>query len=415
MTLTSIVLPTRCTTCRTCNSIVDTILIIHRTYAFETVVSNHVVTEYVEILLNHRTEILAESLHVLNEVRIDISLKTTDTVIILDQATTSCLLHHVQHVLTVTHTVEECSQSTQVLCGTTEVQQVRVDTLQLIHDSTDVVDTIRKFDTHSLLDNAYQSVAVHHGREVVQTVGQSQSLRISHILPHLLNTTVDISEVRINALHGLTVDNGLKTEHTMGRWVVRTDVDNILIIIEATLFCSYQMTISTKTVFYCEIILWLISTRELIGLWTHIEILAQRIALEISTEEKTTHIRVTQELDADEIKHLTLQQISNLPEIDDCRNHIRTIHLLGDSLDRATFVSLSIFKNIDTSETFLTEVFTDDGNKVVEMLLVLQLRHFRGEIIKTQFNIIQFHVLIPYYINQLDLSEGRNPQVLQLR
>ena len=63
----------------------------------------------------------------------------------------------------------------------------------------------------------------------------------------------------------------------------------------------------------------------------------------------------------------------------------------------------------------LTEVFTDDGNKVVEMLLVLQLRHFRGEIIKTQFNIIQFHVLIPYYINQLDLSEGRNPQVLQLR
>ena len=318
-------------------------------------------------------------------------------------------------MLTVTHTVEECSQSTQVLCSTAEVQQVRVDTLQLIHDSTDVVDTIRKFDTHSLLDNAYQSVAVHHGREVVQTVGQSQSLRISHILPHLLNTTVDISEVRINALHGLTVDNGLKTEHTMGRWVVRTDVDNILILIEATLFSSYQMTISTKTVFYSEIILRLISTRELICLWTHIEILAQRIALEISTEEKTTHIWVTQELDADEIKHLTLQQISNLPEIDDCRNHIRPIHLLGDSLDRATFVSLSVFKNIDTSETFLTEVFTDDGNKVVEMLLVLQLRHFRSEIIKTQFNIIQFHILIPYYINQLDLSEGRNPQVLLLR
>ena len=84
-------------------------------------------------------------------------------------------------------------------------------------------------------------------------------------------------------------------------------------------------------------------------------------------------------------------------------------------LYRAALAGLSILENIDTSETFLTEVFTDDGNKVVEMLLVLQLRHFRGEIIKTQFNIIQFHVLIPYYINQLDLSEGRNPQVLQLR
>ena len=101
--------------------------------------------------------------------------------------------------------------------------------------------------------------------------------------------------------------------------------------------------------------------------------------------------------------------------MDNCRNHITAIHLLGDGLYRAALVGLSILKNIDTSETFLTEVFTDDGNKVVEMLLVLQLRHFRSEIIKTQFNIIQFHVLIPYYINQLDLSEGRNPQVLQLR
>ena len=258
-------------------------------------------------------------------------------------------------------------------------------------------------------------MAVHHRRKIVQTVGQCQGLWIGHVLPHLLDATVNITEVWIDALHGLTVDNGLKTEHTMGRWVVRTDVDNILIIIETTLFSSYQMTISTKTVFYSEIILWLISTRELVCLRTHIEVLTQWIALEIGTEEETTHVWVTQELDAHEIEDFTLQEVSHLPEMDNCRNHITAIHLLGDGLYRAALVGLSILKNIDTSETFLTEVFTDDGNKVVEMLLVLQLRHFRGEIIKTQFNIIQFHVLIPYYINQLDLSEGRNPQVLQLR
>ena len=32
---------------------------------------------------NHRTEILAESLHILNEVRVDICLKATDTVVVL--------------------------------------------------------------------------------------------------------------------------------------------------------------------------------------------------------------------------------------------------------------------------------------------------------------------------------------------
>ena len=104
--------------------------------------SNHVVAEYVEVLLNHRTEILAEGLHVLNEVRVDICLQTTDTVVVLDQTATGCLLHDVQYVLTVAHAVEECGQGTQVLCGTAEVQQVRVDTLQLIHDSTDVADTV---------------------------------------------------------------------------------------------------------------------------------------------------------------------------------------------------------------------------------------------------------------------------------
>ena len=258
-------------------------------------------------------------------------------------------------------------------------------------------------------------MAVHHRRKIVQTVGQCQCLWIGHVLPHLLDTTVDITEVWIDALHSLTINNSLQSEHTVGRWVVRTNVDNIVVLIKATLLCSNEMSIFAQGILHGEVILWLIGTRELVCLRTHIEVLAQWIALEIGAEEKTAHIWVTQELDADKIEHLTLQEVSHLPKVNNCRNHITAIHLLGDGLYRAALAGLSILENIDTSETFLTEVFTDDGNKVVEMLLVLQLRHFRGEIIKTQFNIIQFHVLIPYYINQLDLSEGRNPQVLQLR
>ena len=180
----------------------------------------------------------------------------------------------------------------------------------------------------------------------------------------------------IDALHGLTIDNSLQTEHTVGRWVVRTDVDYVVILIEATLLSSNQVTILAQGVLHGEVILWLISTRELVCLRTHIEVLAQWIALEIGTEEETAHVWVTQELDADEIEYLTLQKVSHLPKVNNCRNHITAIHLLGDGLYRAALVGLSILENIDTSETFLTEVFTDDGNKVVEMLLVLQLRHF---------------------------------------
>ena len=118
----------------------------------------------------------------------------------------------------------------------------------------------------------------------------------------------------------------------MGRWVVRTDVDNIVILVEATLLCSNEMAIFAQGVLHGEVILWLISTRELVCLRTHIEVLAQWIALEICAEEKTAHVWVTQELNAYEIEYLTLQEVSHLPKVNNCRNHITAIHLLGDGL-----------------------------------------------------------------------------------
>ncbi len=181
--------------------------------------------------------------------------------------------------------------------------------------------------------------------------------------------------MRIDALHSLAVDDSLQAEHTVGRWVVRTDVDHIVVLVETTLLGSNQVTILAQSIFYGEIILWLVGARELVGLRAHVEVLAQWIAFEVGAEEETAHVRVSQELDADEIEYFTLQQVSYLPEIDDRRDYVRTIHLLGDGLHRLALISLSVLQNVDTSETFLTEVLTDDGNKVVEMLLVLQLRH----------------------------------------
>src|SRR3712207_8662317 len=51
-----------------------------------------------------------------------------------------------------------------------------------------------------------------------------------------------------------------------------------------------------------------------------------------------------------------------------------------------------ILKNINTSQSFFAEVFTYNGNKVVKMLLTLQLCHFHGKVIKIEFYVIQFHI-----------------------
>ena len=102
---------------RTCHAVVDTILKTHRSNAYKTIVSDNVVAEYVEILLNHRAQILAELLCVLHKLRVDVSLKTSDAVVVLNKASTCCLLHNVEHVLTVTHAVQEGCEGAQVLCN----------------------------------------------------------------------------------------------------------------------------------------------------------------------------------------------------------------------------------------------------------------------------------------------------------
>ncbi len=44
-----------------------------------------------------------------------------------------------------------------------------------------------------------------------------------------------------------------------------------------------------------------------------------------------------------------------------------------------------ILKDINTAKTFFAEVLAYDGHKVIEMLLVLQLRHLGGETVKAEF------------------------------
>ena len=48
-------------------------------------------------------------------------------------------------------------------------------------------------------------------------------------------------------------------------------------------------------------------------------------------------------------------------------------------------MSLRILKDVDTSESlFWTEVLADDGDKIVKALLVLQVLHLRGELVKIE-------------------------------
>ena len=210
--------------------------------------SDYVVTEDFHILLKFWLKISAKVLHVLLEVIIYICLKTTDSVVVLDKTTTSGFLHAVEHILTVTHTVKECSEGAKVLSITTEVKQVTINTLKLIHDSTNHLNALRQLNAHCLFNYSADSMTIDHSREIIETVGHCEGLRISHALKHLLDTAVDIAEMWNNALYSLTVKNGLKTEHTVSGRVLRTDIDDKFILAKQFHFLLYEIAIGIKRI-----------------------------------------------------------------------------------------------------------------------------------------------------------------------
>ena len=84
--------------------------------------------------------------------------------------------------------------------------------------------------------------------EVIQTVGQSQCLWISHRLPHLLYGTMDITKVRIDALYGLAVEYCLQAKHTVSSRVLRTDIDNVVFIGEERILLNNEFSVLVKVI-----------------------------------------------------------------------------------------------------------------------------------------------------------------------
>ena len=166
----NVILPTRGTSGRTGHSVVDTILKRHRTAVLQTVVGDDIVAKHIHILLDRRTQILHQILHVLDEVWIDVVLQTTDAVVVLDQTSASSLLHAVEHMLTVAHAIEHRRESTQVLTYARGVEQVGVKTLQLVHNRADILDAVGELHAQTFLNHTDQCVAVLHGSQIVKAI-----------------------------------------------------------------------------------------------------------------------------------------------------------------------------------------------------------------------------------------------------
>ena len=116
----------------------------------------------------------------------------------------------------------------------------------------------------------------------------------------------------IDALYDLTVEHCLQTEHTVGSRVLRTDVEHIVVIAKQLVLLALQLAVLVEVVLQTVVGLYIILESVLI---VKLPVLAERITLEVRTQEEATHVRMTYEYDSEEVVNLALQQIGHLPDI----------------------------------------------------------------------------------------------------
>ena len=203
--------------------------------------------------------------------------------------------------------------------------------------------------------------------------------------------------MRIDALHLLAVEHRLQTEHAVGRGVLRTDVDDIVVGGKEAVLLRLEYAVLVEIELQTIVGLHVVLERVLV---VELPVLAEGIALEVAAEEEAAHVGMAQEDDAEEVVDLALQQVSHAPDVRDGGDVIHLLSVLlasavrGDAvaadlalcqhLNAATLVSLSVFQNIDTTEALFAEIFTNDGNEVVKAFLLLQVLHFLSELVKIE-------------------------------
>ena len=168
----------------------------------------------------------------------------------------------------------------------------------------------------------------------------------------------------------------------MGRGVLRTNVDDILVVGEQLVLLRLQVSVLVQPVLHAVVRLHVVLQRIVV---VELPVLAEGESLEVAAKEETAHVGMTQEQDAEEVVDLTLQQVGNLPDVNHGGDNALAVDHLGQHLHRATLVGRGVLQDIDATQAFLfAEVFTYDSDKIVEALLVLQVLHFLSELVKVE-------------------------------
>ena len=193
---------------------------------------------------------------------------------------------------------------------------MRVDTLQFIHNSTDILHTFANLNAHGFFNTHTQCMAVLVCTQIVKTVCQGQCLRVGKAFIHFLNAPVNITAVRINLTNDFTFQRNTETHYTMSSRVLRTDVNYILFFTEQLHLFVFDGSVGGQFYFLSRIKRLFIGHTQWVILF-RIIIFAHWITYPIVTQIKSAHVRMTYEGDTIKIKNFTFIEVGYLPNVAD--------------------------------------------------------------------------------------------------
>ena len=196
---------------------------------------------------------------------------------------------------------------------------MRIDTLQLVHYGTDVLYAFTDLNAHGFFNAHTQCMAVLMRAQIVQTVCQSQCLRVSEAFIHFLDASVDIPAVRINLTNNFTFQRNTEAHYTMGSRVLRTDVDYIFFFAEQFRLFVLDGSVRVQFYFLRRIKRLFIGHAQWVILF-RIVIFTHWITDPIVAQVEPAHIRMTDKGDAIKIKNFTFVEVGYLPDVADRRN-----------------------------------------------------------------------------------------------
>ena len=246
---------------------------------------------------------------------------------------------------------------------------MRRDTHQLVHHRADILGTLGNFELQGIFDTHAQGVTVLMGREIIETVGHVEGLRIGHAFPQFFYTAVYVTAMHIDLLDNFTFERGAETQYTVGSGVLRTDIDDIIVFLKDVDNFLFYLSVRAHGQRNGCVGTLFVGLGYGVVFPAGVVIFTQGVAVPVFTEEDATHIGVANKTNTVEVVDLTLFKIGIGPDIAHrIKYRIFTVGRCGfENHPMVVFYRVEV---VDHTQR-LAPVHSDKGRQVIKLQLAV--------------------------------------------